>query len=312
MIDYGDEWWPAAETGGAAPPVISDENRRVSGGSPPDNSGAFVPGARDEAGRFRPGVSANPARQFQPGQSGNPAGRPKGSCRAGARIALAMADAAAPEMMQTAIEGGRGGDGISARFVLARTVGLRRGQPVEVDLPVVAEAADLGRAVAALTAAVAAGSLTPEEALHLAQMLRHVPAVLAAVPPPLAPEEDHRAVLIAELDRLAAARQRRPKEVRRAELLAQLAAIDAEDAAGAAEPAAPGGLEPAVAEDQEQHQHDQQQPADSDPAAIAVTRIAVAAAAEQQDQQHDEDDEAHGSSPFCFRAAEGRVFGTNP
>jgi hypothetical protein len=225
VIDYGDDQPPAEETGGAAPPVISDDNRRVSGGEPPDNWGA----SRDASGRFLPGASANPAAQFQPGRSGNPGGRPKGSYRAGARAALAMADAAAPEMMKTAIEMGHGGDGISARFVLARTVGLRRGQPVEIDLPAVAAPADLGPAVGAITAAVAEGSLTPEEALHLSQMLGHVPAVLAAMPPPMRPEDDPRERLIAKLDRLAARiAAETPKEERRAGLLAELAALDAE------------------------------------------------------------------------------------
>ena len=32
---------------------------------------------RDSRGRFRPGVSGNPAKRFQPGTSGNPTGKPK-------------------------------------------------------------------------------------------------------------------------------------------------------------------------------------------------------------------------------------------
>ena len=221
MIDYGDDWGPAEETGGAQPPVNSDDNRRVSGGEPPDNLSA----SRDESGRFLPGVSGNPGAQFQPGRSGNPAGRPKGSFRAGARVALAMADAAAPELMQNLIALGRGRDGVSARFVLARTMGTRRGQPVEIDLPTVAAPADLGAAVGAITAAVADGSLTPEEALHLSRMLGHVPAVLAAMPPPRENEEDVHERLIRRLDRLAATI---PKDVRRARLLEDLAALDAD------------------------------------------------------------------------------------
>lgn len=285
-----------AETGGKGPPVIEGDNRRISGGGPPDNDTII---ARDERGRFRPGVSAHPSGRFKKGRSGNPAGRPKGSFRAGARAALAMADAASPALMETAIGLGRGGDGVSARFVLARTVGTRRGQPVEFDLPAITAPADLGAAVGAITTAVAEGSLTPEEAMHLSRMLDGFPRLLTAVPPEDASGEDHREALIRELDRIAATLRRRPKEERRAELLAQLAALDAE---GEAEASQPTPLDVAVTEQQEEDQHDQQQPANAEPAAIAVTRIAVPATAEQQDQQHDKDDQAHGSSPFPARA----------
>lgn len=299
-------------TGGAAPPVIAGDNRRETGGEPPDNENV----ARDADGRFQPGASGNPATQFRRGRSGNPAGRPKGSYRVGTRAALAMADAASPDLMKTAIEQGHGGDGVAVRFVLARTMGLRRGQPVELDLPAVTSRADLGAAVAAITAAIGEGSLTPDEAAHLSLMLARLPPILAAMPAPDRSGEDHRAALIRELDRLADAMQRRPKEERRAELLTQLAALDAEAEAGEAGAApAPGGaeapphvinpLDVAVAKDQIDDQQDQQQPANANPAAIAVARIAPATAAKQQHQQDDKKDQAHGLSPLDSGAANG-------
>jgi hypothetical protein len=136
-------------------------------------------------------------------------------------------------MAEKLIELGHGGDGVSVRFGLARTVGVRRGQPVELDLPAIAEPGDLGRAVEAVAAAVGEGAITPEEAAHLTRMLDGFPRILAAVPPPASPDEDPRDRLMRKLDRLAAALQRRPKEERRAELLAQLAALDAEETAPA-------------------------------------------------------------------------------
>lgn len=139
-----------------------------------------------------------------------------------------MADAASPALMQNQIALGRGGDGVSGRFVLARTVGLRRGQPVELDLPAITAPGDLGRAVGAITEAVGDGAITPEEAAHLAHMLDGFPRILAAVPPPASPDDDPRERLIAKLDRLAA---RIPKEKRRANLIAELAALDAEEGA---------------------------------------------------------------------------------
>jgi len=42
---------------------------------PPDRTRGAT--GRDSHGRFRPGVSGNPAKRFQPGVSGNPSGKPK-------------------------------------------------------------------------------------------------------------------------------------------------------------------------------------------------------------------------------------------
>jgi hypothetical protein len=70
------------------------------------------------------------------------------------------------------------------RFCLGRILCVRRGQPVELDLTAIAESRDLPGAVAAVTAALAEGRITPDEALSLSQMLDGFPRVFAAVPPP--------------------------------------------------------------------------------------------------------------------------------
>ena len=165
--------------------------------------------ARDGIGRFASGASGNPARRFQPGRSGNPKGRPKGAYRAGTRAAALLLDAEAERLAHKAIEMAMAGDAVAVRFCLGRLLGVRRGQPVELDLTAVATPGDLPGAVGAITAAVADGRITPDEALSLSQMLDGFPRVFAAVPPPK-PEVDpaqaqaarHR--LIDALDRLAA------------------------------------------------------------------------------------------------------------
>jgi hypothetical protein len=101
------------------------------------------------------------------------------------------------------------GDAVAVRFCLGRLLGVRRGQPVELDLTAVAEVRDLPGAIAAVTAALADGRITPDEALALSQMLDGLPRIFAAVPPPKqevdpAQGQAARHRLIDALDRLAA------------------------------------------------------------------------------------------------------------
>ena len=305
----GDPWdAPGADcgdvgdgTGGAAPPVIEGDNRWLSGGEPPDN---FAMSGRDVSGRFVSGNTAGVATQFQPGRSGNPAGRPRGSFRAGTRAAAALLDAQAEVLTEKLVEMALGGDPVAVRFCLARLLGTRRGQPVELDLPPVAAPADLAGAVTAVAAAIGEGSLTPEEGMHLSRMLAGFPRALApngstngAAGKQRSADEDPYEKLIQELDRLAA---RIPREERRARLLEELTALDNE--------ADPGPLDVSVAEDQEQDEDQEQNAANPEPAAIAVTPISPAASPEQQQDQHDQNNQAH-VSPRFFRPPSGVLMG---
>jgi len=191
-----------SETEGA-PSVPDTDNRWITDGPPSDNDAIIT---RNGQGRFGKGTVANPKGLFKKGKSGNPRGRPRGRFRAGTRAAAALLDARGPALAEKAIELALGGDAVAVRFCLGRLLGVRRGQPIELGMKPVAAPADLSRAVAAITGAVAQGRVTPDEAHALSQMLDGLPRVFAAVPPPAQKAkdpQDARQRLIDELDRLA-------------------------------------------------------------------------------------------------------------
>jgi Family of unknown function (DUF5681) len=203
--------WAAGEAGGVSsvsPPVPDAGNRRITGGEPPDNC---APAARDGRGRFVPGTPAGGATRFRQGSSGNPKGRPKGAFRSGsgrvavgARAVAGLLDAQAEALTREALRQAFDGDPVMVRFCLGRSVGLRRGRPVALAMPTVAGSGDLAAAVAAVTAALADGDLTPAEALAVSRMLDGLPRLLAAAAgaPGPAPELDPHLVLLATLRRL--------------------------------------------------------------------------------------------------------------
>jgi hypothetical protein len=179
-----------------------------------DLSAADAPApGRDGIGRFIKGVS------------GNPAGRPRGSVRfrAGTRAAAALLDAQAEALTEKLVEMALAGDPVAVRFCLARLLGTRRGQPVEIDLPPVAAPADLAGAVTAVAAAIAEGSLTPEEGMQLSRMLAGFPRALAAGAGAQEEEltaEDAREELALWLSRLAAEEDQARAEAAAAEATA--------------------------------------------------------------------------------------------
>jgi hypothetical protein len=172
-----------------------------------------APGAGRLGLDLAPGVKRDGVGRFVKGVSGNPAGRPRGAVRfrAGTRAAAALLDAQAEALTEKVIEMALDGDAVAVRFCLARLLGTRRGQPVEIDLPVVTAPADLVGAVSVVAAAIAEGSLTPEEGMYLSRMLAGFPRALAAgagVQEEEMSAEDAREELARWLNRLAAEEDR--------------------------------------------------------------------------------------------------------
>ena len=115
--------------------------------------------ARDGGGRFRKG------------RSGNPNGRPRGGVNSATRAAARLLDGEAEALTRKAVELALAGDPAALRLCLDRIVGVRRGRPVELALPPIANIADLAAAMASVAAAAAQGAITPDEAVALSQMV---------------------------------------------------------------------------------------------------------------------------------------------
>src|SRR5690349_13798965 len=98
-------------------------------------------------------------------------GRPRGS-RSPALVALdAIGHERAEELIRTTVNAALAGDMRASEILLRRVWPERKGRPVSFELPSMQTAADLGRAIASVTRAVAEGELTPDEAQSVASVL---------------------------------------------------------------------------------------------------------------------------------------------
>jgi hypothetical protein len=108
---------------------------------------------------------------FEKGQSGNPAGRPPGARNKATIMAEALLQGEAEELTRSAIERAKSGDMAALRMCLDRLAPPCRHRTIVFELPPLASAADAVSALAAITAAVAAGELTPSEAGELFKLV---------------------------------------------------------------------------------------------------------------------------------------------
>lgn len=110
--------------------------------------------------------------QWQKGVSGNPAGRPLGSRNRATLLAQSLVDASSALVISKIIERAIDGNELHQRFLGARILPPRRSAPVELELPPLDTQQDISLAIAATAKAVAAGEITPAEAVELGQMFQ--------------------------------------------------------------------------------------------------------------------------------------------
>src|SRR6516225_2641334 len=99
-------------------------------------------------------------RPFQKGISGNPQGRPAGARNRTTVAVEALLDGEAEKLTRKAVTLALKGNVACLRLCLDRIVPPRRGRQLGFAIPMLNSPNDAGRAMAAITAAVASGDLT--------------------------------------------------------------------------------------------------------------------------------------------------------
>jgi hypothetical protein len=119
---------------------------------------------RDDQARPETGTKQVGSR-FEKGVSGNPGGRPAGS-RNGVTLACeSLLEGQAEALTQKAVDMALAGDTVALKLCIDRIFPPRKDRPVTFPLPPINSARDAADIAAAVAEAVAAGQLTPSEAL---------------------------------------------------------------------------------------------------------------------------------------------------
>lgn len=112
-----------------------------------------------------------PEGRFRPGRSGNPAGRPRGSRNKTTVAIEALLDGQAEGLTQRLLSDAGRGNATALRICFDRLVPRPKGRPVPFALPRLESGADAVDAATTIVEAVAAGELTPLEALDLIKVV---------------------------------------------------------------------------------------------------------------------------------------------
>jgi hypothetical protein len=130
--------------------------------------------------------------RFLPGRSGNPAGKKPGTRNRATALRAALAEGDDLAAARVVIDKALAGDAVAARFIVGRLFPCPRGREIRLDLPEGEKAADVLAASNATIAAMAAGEITPDEALTVTRVLDgRLRALKAAAREKLSPLKSH-------------------------------------------------------------------------------------------------------------------------
>jgi len=109
--------------------------------------------------------------RFAPGSSGNPAGKKPGTRNRATILREALAEGEGIAAARIVIDKALAGNAVAARFVIGLLMPRPRDRAIELDLPDTRGASDVLAASNATVQAMAAGAITPQEALTVTRVL---------------------------------------------------------------------------------------------------------------------------------------------
>ncbi len=113
----------------------------------------------------------NQGGRFQKGISGNPRGKPKGTRARITVLGEKLLQDDADTIVRAVIEAAKGGDPTAMRLCVERLIPVRKGRPIEFDLPPVETASDITKALGVIAKQMADGELSPDEAGAVASVI---------------------------------------------------------------------------------------------------------------------------------------------
>lgn len=134
-----------------------------------ENEAVMADGAASENSGAN--TEARPAHIWKPGQSGNPAGKPKGALNKTTLAVLDLMEGEADIVTRKCIDMAKGGDMVAMRLFLERIAPASKSRRIKIDLPPIVTAADCLTAQGIITAAMASGEISPDEADTMANVV---------------------------------------------------------------------------------------------------------------------------------------------